>query len=306
MVQEIQPQKTNVFVVLNPVAGTSDPALVRSEIEDRLIEFGGKNQIYETTGKDNVREVVKDALQQGYQTFWAAGGDGTVSAVANGLINEDIPMGIIPLGSGNILAKELDIPLDLNEACDLLTGAHQTRVLDTLRVGEDYFVLSVSAGISAFTMAETARQQKRRFGQLAYMVNGARIILAKSLWPFKISIDGQPYRVRASEVIAANAGAIGYKPIRWGSQVRPDDGKVDLCYVRVLSIPGFLSLIGGMVLGRQEHLEELTCNSASEFIEIHSRSRIPVQGDGEEIGYTPVRIEVISHSLHVITPRKEE
>jgi diacylglycerol kinase family enzyme len=138
------------------------------------------------------------------------------------------------------------------------------------------------------------------------MVNGARIILAKSLWPFRISIDGQQYLVRASEVIAANAGAIGYKPIRWGSQVRPDDGKVDLCYVRVLSIPGFLSLIGGMLLGQQDHLEGLTCKSASEFIEIHSRKRIPVQGDGEEIGYTPVRIDVIANSLRVITPREEE
>ena len=306
MVQEMKPPISNVFVILNPVAGTSDPALVRAEIENRLRIHGGKYRIYETTGQENVREVVKDALQQGYQLFWAAGGDGTVSAVANGLIKRGIPMGIIPLGSGNILAKELDIPLDLNAACDLLVGAHDTRVLDALRVGEDYFVLAVSAGISAFTMAETARQQKRRFGQLAYMLNGARIILSKSLWPFRISIDGKPFLVRASDVIAANAGAIGYKPIRWGNQVRPDDGKVDLCYVRVMSIPGFLSLIGGMLLGRQDHLEELTCNSASEFIEIHSRRRLPVQGDGEEIGYTPVRIEVIANSLRVITPRKEE
>jgi len=204
------------------------------------------------------------------------------------------------------MAKELGIPLDIGSACDLLVGAHRTRVLDVLRVGEDYFVLAVSAGISALIISETARKQKRRLGQLAYLLNGMRIILSKSLWPFRVSIDGQPFVVRASEVIAANAGVIGYKPIRWGDHVRPDDGKVDLCYVRVKSIPGLLSLFSGMLLGRQDRLEELTCNSASEFIEIHSRRRIPVQGDGEDIGFTPVRIEVIPSSLPVIVPRGEE
>ena len=192
-------------------------------------------------------------------------------------------MGIVPLGSGNVLAKELGIPVELSAACDLLTGTHRIRVLDTLRVGEDYFLLAVSAGISAFTMAETAREQKRRLGQLAYLLNGARIILSKSLWPFRVSIDGRPFSIRASEVIATNVGVIGYKPIRWGTHVLPDDGKVDLCHVRVESILSLFSLVGGLLFERQDRLEELTCHSATGFIEIRSRRRIPVQGDGEHI-----------------------
>lgn len=297
-------QVQSVFVIHNPVAGTSDPALVRAEIENHLA--GRKYQIYETTGEDNVRDVVKNALRQGFQVIWAAGGDGTVSAAANALARGDIPMGIIPLGSGNILAKELDIPLDLTAACDVLTGMHQTRLLDVLQVKDDCFVLAVSAGIGALMMVETDREQKRQLGHLAYLLNGLRIILSKSLWPFQISIDGQSSVVRASEVIAANAGVLGYKPIRWGEHVRPDDGKVDLCYVRVASMQELLSLISGLVTGQQDHLDELTCNPASRFIEIRSRRRIPVQGDGEPIGYTPVRIEIIPRSLPVIVPLAPE
>lgn len=293
-----------VFVVLNPVAGTSDPAVVRREIEDRLA--GRKYEIYETNGQENVRELVRDAVGQGYGMVWAAGGDGTVAAVANGLVGGDIPLGIVPLGSGNVMAKELEIPLDVRDACALLVSAHRTRVLDVLRVGENHFVLSVSAGISAFMIAETAREQKRRLGQLAYLLNGVRIILSKSLWPFRVSIDGQPIVVRASEVIAANVGAIGYKPIRWGAEVQPDDGKVDICRVRVDSIPRFLSVLNGILFGEQDSLKELSCNSAQKFIEIQSRRRIPVQGDGEDIGFTPVRIEIIPHSLPVIVPLEEE
>jgi YegS/Rv2252/BmrU family lipid kinase len=295
-----------VFVIQNPVAGTSDPVPVRTEIKNHLAVSGRKYQIHVTSEDENVREVVKDALRQGFQMVWVAGGDGTVSAVANTLAMGDIPMGIVPLGSGNILAKELGIPLDLTAACDLLTGAHRIRVLDALRVGEDYYLLAVSAGISAFTMAETARQQKRRLGQLAYLLNGARIILSKSLWPFRVSIDGQPFSIRASEVIAANVGVIGYKPIRWGTQVLPDDGKVDLCYVRVESIASLFTLLSGLLFQRQDRLAELTCHSASGFIEIQSRRKIPVQGDGENIGFTPVRIEVIPNCLPVIVPLGEE
>lgn len=304
MVQENNAQLPDVFIVQNPVAGTSDPAQVRTEIEGHLA--GRKYQIYETAKQDNIREVVKDAVRQGYRMVWAAGGDGTVAAAANGLVKGDIPLGIVPLGSGNVMAKELGIPLDVSAACDLLVGAHRTRMLDVLRVGENYYILAVSAGISAFMIAETARQQKRRLGQLAYLLNGVRIILSKSLWPFRISIDGEPVVVRASEVIAANVGTIGYKPISWGTQVSPDDGKVDLCRVRADSVLRLLSVLNGVLFSQQDRLEELTCNTASRFIEIESRRRLPVQGDGENIGFTPVRIEIIPNSLPVIVPLSEE
>jgi len=304
MQQNKNPKKPSVFVVHNPVAGTSDPATVHSEIEKHLADRD--YQIYETTGEENVREVVRNALQDGYRTIWAAGGDGTVSAVANALVKGDIPLGIVPLGSGNILAKELGIPLDLAAACELLTGAHRTRMLDVLCVSEDYFVLSVSTGISALMITETAREQKRKLGQLAYLLNGIRIILAKSLWPFVVLVDGELLLVRASEVIAANIGLIGYKPIRLGTQILPDDGQVDLCRVRVDSVQRLFSVINGVLSGQQDRLKEMTCNSASEFIEIHSRRKIPVQGDGENIGFTPVRIEVVSKSLPVLVPLQKE
>lgn len=116
MLQENRPQTSKVFVVHNPVAGTSDPELVRSEIENHLELTGNKHKIYETSGQEDVREIVNDALQQGFQVIWAAGGDGTVAAVVNGLVNKNTPMGIIPIGTGNALARELNIPLDVGAA----------------------------------------------------------------------------------------------------------------------------------------------------------------------------------------------
>lgn len=306
MGQENTSNTPKIFIVHNPVAGTSDPEEVRSKIENHLNSSGNKYQIYKTSGQENVREIVKKALQEGFQVVWAAGGDGTVAAVANGLVNENVSMGIIPIGTGNALAKELNIPLEVNAACDLLVGAHKTRELDVLKVDDEYFVLAVSAGISAFTMAKTAREQKRRLGQLAYLLNGMRTILANSIWPFKVTIDGQTVVIRASEVVAANAGIIGYKPIRWGDQVQPDDGKADLCYVKVDSPAKLFPMLMNTLLNRQERLREITCRPAKSFIEIQGRRTIPVQGDGEDIGHTPVRIEVVANSLPVIVPEEEE
>jgi len=305
MTMNNQAQLPQVYIVHNPVAGTSDPENVRSILGDKLEQRGWKFRIHETTGQENVGDLVKNALREGFNTVWAAGGDGTVSGVANGLVNSRVPLGIIPIGSGNALARELGIPIDINAASELLLNDHRTRQLDVLQVGDDYFVLSVSVGISSLTMVKTARSQKRRFGRLAYILNGMQILLSSSFWPFQVLLDGQPTQIRASELIVANAGIIGVRPIRWGSQVVPDDGKVDLCYARVGSLTGIIALVDGILFNRQEQVEEVACKVARNIIEIRSRQRLPVQGDGEPIGYTPVKISVIPGSLSVIVPVPE-
>ena len=305
MSNQIPPNNQRVFIVHNPVAGTSDPDHVGAVLSERLGRKGLDFHIHQTSPNDNLFNLVSNSIAQGFNVVWAAGGDGTVSGVANGLVNTDVPLGIIPVGTGNALARELHVPLDPAAACDLLLGEIQTRSLDVLKVGSDYFILSVSVGLSALTMAETAREEKRRFGRLAYIWNGLRLLLSNSLRRFDVVIDGQPARIRASELIAANIGIVGIRPIRWGDQVVPDDGVVNLCHLRIDSLLGFLALLGALVFDRQDEVAEVDCKPAREMIEISSRRRMPVQGDGEFIGHTPVKIQVVSRALSVIVPVRE-
>lgn len=291
-----------ILIIHNPVAGTSDPEQVVSVLSEKLDRAGVDFHIHQTSKDDNIRELVTKALDQDFSSIWAAGGDGTVSGVAGALIHRDVSMGIIPVGTGNALARELGIPLEIGPACDLLLESQQSRSLDVLKVGSDYFILSVSVGLSAMTMAETARAEKRRLGRLAYILNGIRLLFSDSLWPFWITVDGRPTRIRASELLAANAGIIGIRPIRWGAQVKLDDGIIDLCFARIDSIAGFFSLLGGLVLGCQDQVEEVACIPARKKIEIRSRRRMPVQGDGEHIGFTPVQIEVVPGALKINAP----
>jgi predicted polyphosphate/ATP-dependent NAD kinase len=122
--------RPKALVVLNPVAGNSDASIVRQALEENLGNGDWYYEIYETTGQERLADVVRAALGQDFDVFVAAGGDGTVSGVVNGLIHSKHPLGIIPVGTGNTLARELDIPLNIEDALGILIGEHEVRTID--------------------------------------------------------------------------------------------------------------------------------------------------------------------------------
>ena len=291
-----------IYIIQNPVAGTSDPDHVKNTLIEILTEEGIRFQIYQTSPQDDLRELSRQAALKGYRQIWAAGGDGTVSAVANGLIGSQTSLGIIPVGSGNILARELGLPLNVAAACYKLLNETEPCMIDAIRVKDTYYILAVSAGVGAKTMAETNRSQKRRLGQFAYLINGARLLLSRAIWPFKVEIDSQIYRIRATEIIATNAGIIGFEILRWGNNISLDDGLINLCYVRINSVPALLRALRGAALDQQDQVKELSCLDAREEIIISSRHPVPIQGDGEAIGTTPVHLKVVPSAVSVLTP----
>lgn len=296
----------SIYIIQNPVAGTSDPQQVQETLSRILSTRDIPYQLYQTKADDNINELARKAAETGYDWVWAVGGDGTVSAVANGLIGTNTLLGIIPTGSGNSLARELGMPLNTERACQVLLDNSRSRRIDTIRVENSYYLLTVSAGVGAKTMAETKRSQKRILGRLAYMINGLRLLLARAIWPFRVEIDGTYHRIRATEIIAANAGIIGYRMLRWGQGIRVDDGQLNLCYVRVSSVQALLRALRGAALEQQNQVLELNCLAAREEIVISCASRLPVQGDGEPIGTTPVRIKVVPGAVSVLTPADQD
>lgn len=305
MTQERNTPQPRVFVVLNPAAGQSNPDRIRRVVLDHLESYAADHQIYSTTGEENLGEVVGQALRDGFNTVWAAGGDGTVSGAANGMVNSRVPLGVIPVGTGNTLVRELGIPLELDQACALLIGEHTTRTIDVMKTQDRYFLLSVSMGVSAVMTTNSSRQQKDRMGAPTYIINGIRAVISNSLWPFVVEMDGETRRYRATEINAANAGIIGIESISWGEDVRLDDGQINLCRARVENLWEVLTLVFGVIFRRQKQLHELNCQSFSDYVEIRSRRPVPVQGDGEEYGTTPIRIEVVPSALDVIVPREK-
>jgi diacylglycerol kinase (ATP) len=151
-------------------------------------------------------------------------------------------------------------------------------------------------------MRDTDQDDKSRFGRMAYLWTGAKALLGLQPRRFRLRVDGQGHRFSAAEVTVANLGAVGEPAIRWGPQVRVDDGTVDVCVVRARSALDLLRIASSVLLGQQRREPNLRFLQAQRQVHIASDPPLPVQGDGDFIGYTPVRIAVVPAALQVIVP----
>jgi diacylglycerol kinase (ATP) len=288
-----------IFIVLNPVAGRTQPKAVKKALDTHFNGADWQIEIYETTGEESVADIVRQAVTDGANRVFAAGGDGTVSAVADGLVGTDIPLGIIPAGTGNVLAQELDIPQDIDRACRLLATTAVTRKLDALKVEDRYYILSVGTGRNAMTIEKTDRKAKRRFGRLAYIAAVIKVLFGIQPNRFELIIDGQKRHVRAVDILVTNIGTL-IKPIKWGRHIRPDDGEIDICVIRAKSLFDVAFVFWDMIWpGPPREDRNLRFLTARESVRVTAAVPMPVQGDGEVLGKTPVEAAVVAGAVKV-------
>jgi len=290
------------FVLINPSAGSGGPDRILHTVQQHLNRAGCTYQIDQASEPQPIRRAVTAAVQQGADFCVAAGGDGTVSRVASALVDTGIPLAILPTGTGNVLARDLGIPASLEGALRLLCSAHHTLAIDAMAIGERFLFIAIGVGVSGQMMRDTGQADKRRFGRMAYLWTGFKALLGLQPRRFELQIDGQGHRLSAEEVTVANLGAVGEPAIRWGPQVCVDDGIVDVCVVRARSALDLLRIASSVLLGRQRKEPNLHFLRAQRHVHIEADLPLPVQGDGDFIGYTPVHIRVVPAALNVIVP----
>jgi YegS/Rv2252/BmrU family lipid kinase len=299
-------QKPKTYVVINPVAGLSQLEIVRERVQSALQEREIPFEIYETTGKEDLREMVRDKIQQGFKLFIAAGGDGTLSAVVDGLAGTQIPFVIVPTGTWNALARALDIPLQLEAAIDLLFQEHQVRAIDAIQVDKRFFVLSVSAGIGSRTMKDAERQEKRRLGKLSDLRRGVTELLKARSYQFEVKIDGNLAKFRASELLVTNSAILGLKAVQLDPNIRMDDGKLNVCRIYAKTVGDYLRVGFSMLTGSQKRNWNMSCVEVADEVEVRCKQKLPVQGDGDMIGYLPITAKVRPKAIYIVTPVNAE
>ncbi len=295
-----QPQR--VFVVLNPLAGSCTTDDVYASLDRNLTAAGHSYEAYETTGEEQLADVVRAALARDFTIVAAAGGDGTVSDVAEGLVHSEIPLAIIPVGTANVLARELGVPVDLDGACRLLAGSYEIANIDVMQVGERFYLLQIGIGLDALMIRDTNRESKRRFGSLAYLWTALTQLLGYQPRRFMLVVDGLRVRLRAAQVLIANGGTLGLQPFRWGPDIYPNDGQIDLCIVNAQTIRDYLGIFWHTIIGQQRRSRKLRYLHAREFISVNTRRALPIQADGEIIGTTPIQVRVVPQAVRVIVP----
>lgn len=290
------------YVVHNPVSGTSDAEAVHEMITQALSERGVPYEIYQTTGKEDIQEVVKQAIKSGFQRFVAVGGDGTIQAVASGLVHTELPLVMIPTGTVNALARELGIPFALEDSVRWWMESAERRVLDVIEANGRYYLLNVSVGTAARIMKDVKREDIHRFGVLPYIREALRRINVP-MYRFRVTIDERSTFVRASEIFIANSGVLlGLEALRLDPDASLDSGKLSVCRARLQTVFDYVKMAFKIAVQSASESEEFHCEDARREVRIEANRPVPVQGDGELMGNTPVTVKLIPRALHIIVP----
>ena len=250
--------------------------------------------------------MARKAIERGHELLVAAGGDGTISAVADALIGTTIPLGVIPAGTANVLARELGLPLDARDACRVIAERAHTRRIDAMRVGKRHYLFQVGIGIDSLMIRDTQRLQKQRFGRLAYLWTACTRLLGFQPRRFLIETDGKRRKRRASQVVVANGGVFGMPPYVWGPNIRLDDQRLDVCVVHARTLFDYLGLFWDLFLGRTHANRNMRYYHAEHSILIATRKHLPVQADGELIGHTPIRVVLVPQAVTLIVRAPRE
>jgi YegS/Rv2252/BmrU family lipid kinase len=290
------------LIVLNTAAGSATPDAIKRALDRNLRGAGWSYQVLETGGEQDITSMVRSATSSAADLYVAAGGDGTVSAVAAALLDVARPLAIVPVGTGNLLAHELRIPFDIQAAARLLVREHRVRRIDALQTQERIYLLNVSVGLTAQVIQETDRDDKRRLGRLAYIRQGLERASRIETHAFTVAVDGQTHKLRAAEVLLLNTSALGLGDLHWQSGVHPDDGRADL-----FALPGrnSLDLLRALWSGlvNRPMPEQVTQHwTVERNVAISTDSSLVVQADGDIIGRTPVEIRVLPRALRIVVP----
>jgi diacylglycerol kinase (ATP) len=289
-----------VLVIVNPVAGSGLASHVERALQAHFAP--GVCEFHQTAPDVDPALLVRSKLAEGVDLVVAAGGDGTVSAVANGLVGSKTPMGILPIGTANVLAAELGIPHDLNAACRLLASAYATRAVDAMQASDRVYFTQLGVGIDALMIRDTSRADKRRYGRLAYVWTGLKRLVGFQPARFSIAIDGRHLRARASQVVVANSSTLGHPPFRWGPHIQIDDGRLDVCIIRARNLLDYLALGWHVLSGQPRRHPNVRYLGAEHAVAITPDRPLPVQADGEIIGETPVIVHVVRQAVQIVVP----
>ena len=297
-----------VFVVYNPKAGREDQAgEIRAALARHFTAPRWIPEFHETTGKEDVAAICRAACERGASLVIAAGGDGTLVGVANGLVNSSVPLGILPMGTGNYLARALQMPGKLEEALKLLAGDHGVQAVDALKVGERCFFSNISVGISPEVVKDTKPANKKILGRLAYVLATVRQSSLFQLHRYKLTIDGRARLVRASEVLISSTTLLQKPPFLFGPPETLGDGQLEVYVVTARTLRDYVRLAWDLFFRPGKPAAKLSHWTARKSVVIEAvRSSPLVQGDGEVIGRAPVSIQVIPKALNVVMPMPRE
>jgi diacylglycerol kinase family enzyme len=293
---------TQVAVIVNPTK-LADADSFRAEVTQRCTIAGHPEPVwFSTTADDPGPGMVAEALDAGASVVLACGGDGTVTACAGALAETGAALAIIPLGTGNLLARNLDLPLNLGGALAVAFGPGRRRV-DVLDADGRRFAVMAGLGFDAALIRDTDEDAKARVGWLAYLGGLARAVRGTPRARFEVSMDGGTPEVhRGVGVLIGNVGEL-QGGIQFLPQALPDDGRLDVIVLAPRTVRDWPVLLGRVVMRRSHNGSQARILSGRS-VTVTCDRMMPVEYDGEFEGEADrLSVRVMERALELCVPQ---
>lgn len=293
----------DALLIVNPgarqvAAQPQLPALLR----DALRRYGIESDLLLTAGPGEATELARRGARQGYDAVLVAGGDGTINEVVNGIAGLDVPLGLIPLGTGNVLGGYIGLRAgDWETACRVVASG-QPRQMDLGVLNGRHFACMAGIGLDAQICSATDSQWKQWLGKLAFVAQCMGSMAQIRPWHCEIRIDGQVMDEDVWGVFACNTALYTWR-IRLVPEARDDDGLLDFVVLRGCRHDELQRIVAALFV-RGESARNLpymtvVCGAA---LQVRSEPQAPWQVDGEVGGQSPANCHVKRGALRLITP----
>ncbi|MEJ8305030.1 diacylglycerol kinase [Saccharibacillus sacchari] len=288
-------------LIYNPTSGREEMRRRLPDILQRLDEGGIETTVHATTGEGDATRAAADAAQRGYDIVIAAGGDGTIYEVVNGLADQEHrpELGVFPLGTTNDLSRALGISRQWEDYCDLVLRG-ESRPIDLGRANDRYFINIAGGGSLTELTYEVPSRLKTMIGQLAYYFKGVEKMVNLSPMQLKITAEGQePIEGEFMIFLIGNTNSVGgFEKLM--PDARIDDGLLDVIALKKCNLAEFIRVVS--MAQRGDHFNDPNVlYFRTPRLEVTSPNNVLLNLDGELGGRLPGVFEVLPHHLRVFT-----
>ena len=291
-----------ISVILNPSAGSI------ADLDDIVARIGRLPgvEIRLTSKPGAAARFARTAIGKGREVIVAAGGDGTLNEVVNGIGESPgaASVGLIPLGTGNDFARTMGVPTDVEAAIQLIEAA-ETRAIDLVRVTSDevrYFVNVSAGGFSGLVNEKMTPEMKKTWGPLAYLRGAAAALSELRAYQTTLAFDNaESLRIELYNVVVANG-----RYVAGGTEIAPeasvDDGLLDVVLIPKRSTAELALVAAQIALGTHLSNDAIVFRRASKLT-VNSKPGMWFNVDGELVGNEPARFEILPRALRFIAPK---
>ncbi len=285
-----------ILLIINPNSGKG---LGRYHLP-KIIKFFKKHKIeldVFQTQKPRQATIKTKQNKNKYKTIIAAGGDGTINEVLNGIIGGKASLAIIPLGTANVLASQFDIPSNVEQACNIIIK-NKTKKVDLGKTNNHYFLQSCGIGFDGHVISQVNLDYKQQTGKLLFYLNIFKSLFNYSFPKLRITVDKKV--TNGYTAIIMNSKYYGGKIIM-AKNAKINDGLLDIIvFEKPSALLMFQVVFSGIFFNKLLDFDDISVYQGKN-IKVESIGRKSyVQTDGELIGKTPIKIKVLPKHLKVI------